>query len=187
MCGHAAPSFQRVRNVSVPARSRTWSTTFAESRASTTLQGQSVPHRGIEPRPTASKAVMRPPHPQGIKAVSRPGIEPGPGPSESPMRSATPSGQTRADDWFRSNMIRFTGPAPFCISHVGISTSVKIRTPCGSFGGCLLSQERHSCAELMVEGLGLRVRERPRHPFRLPTVDHQLSTTRPTQSSSRPR
>ena len=26
-----------------------------------------------------------------------------------------------------------------------ISTSVRIRTPCGSFGGCLLSQERHSC------------------------------------------
>ena len=47
--------------------SRTLSTTFAESRASTTLQGPTLPRRGIEPRPTASKAVMRPPHPQGIK------------------------------------------------------------------------------------------------------------------------
>ncbi len=91
----------------VPARSRTWSATFAESRASTTLQGpsdfrfvifdcqlQSFPrglpfanhkspitnrkshcpteesnlagHRSAGCRLAASKAVMRPPHPQGI-------------------------------------------------------------------------------------------------------------------------
>lgn len=62
----ATPCDISVIKISVPARSRTWSTTFAESRASTTLQGPTVPHRGIEPRPTASKAVMRPPHPQGI-------------------------------------------------------------------------------------------------------------------------
>jgi len=55
----------------VPARSRTWSTTFAESRASVTPQGHQIPHRGIEPRPTASKAAMRPPHPQGISSGER--------------------------------------------------------------------------------------------------------------------
>lgn len=31
------------------------------------------------------------------------------------------------------------------------STSVRIRTPCGSFGGCVLSQERRSCADLRRE------------------------------------
>ena len=39
------------------------------------------------------------------------------------MRSATPSGfkSSRADDWIRTSMNRFTRPAPFCSSHVGIA------------------------------------------------------------------
>ena len=59
-----------VTRTNVPTRNRTWSTTFARSRASFTLRGQftavRIPHRGVEPRPTASKAVMRPSHSRGV-------------------------------------------------------------------------------------------------------------------------
>ena len=80
---------------SVLAGSRTWSTTFAESRASTTLQGQ------CEKYPTEESNLARLLRRQScvlhtrrasIK-ISRPGIEPGPGPSEGPVLSATPSRQ----------------------------------------------------------------------------------------------
>ena len=61
-----------------------------------------------------------PAHSQGdsLRVISRLGIEPGPGPSEGPMRSATPSGQnspSRADDWIRTSIDRFTRPAPFYV------------------------------------------------------------------------
>src|SRR5262249_20426838 len=43
-------------------------------------QGGRVPCPGVEPGPTASKAAVRPAHPQGI--MPSPGVEPGPRPSE---------------------------------------------------------------------------------------------------------
>jgi hypothetical protein len=69
------------------------------------------------------------------------------------MQSTTPSGRlaiTRADDWIRTSMSSrktSTGEMDAFLSRAtsAISTSVRIRTPCGSFGGCLLSQEHHSC------------------------------------------
>ena len=53
--------------VSVLARNRTWSTTFAKSRAiqHTPRTNCAVPRRGVEPRLTVSKTVVRPPHSQG--------------------------------------------------------------------------------------------------------------------------
>ncbi len=78
-----------------------------------------IPHRGIEPRPTALKAVMRPPHSQGMQSISRPGIEPGPGPSESPMQSATPSGQSGPTTGFAPACFRLQGGRLSQSSHVG--------------------------------------------------------------------
>ena len=76
-------------------------------------------------------------------AISRPGVEPGPGPSEGPMRSATPSGSnsSRADDWIRTSINRFTRQAPFSVEPRRQSTSARSRTPSGGFGDRLLSQE----------------------------------------------
>jgi hypothetical protein len=99
-----------------------------------------IPRRGIEPRPTASKTVMRPPHSQGIKSVSRPGIEPGPGPSESPMQSATPSGQSRRLDSHQYGSA-YRADAFLSRATSAISTSVRIRTPSSGFGNHPLSQE----------------------------------------------
>ena len=86
--------------------------------------------------------------------ASRPGLEPGPGPSEGPMRSATPSGQ-------RSNV----SPSPLWGEDRGegrnssfpLSTSARIRTLCGSFGGCSLSQEHTRVKQVG----GTKPRQRP--------------------------
>ncbi len=90
--------------LSALARNRTWSTSFAGSRAkSGTLRGQAVPRRGVEPRLTVPKTAVLPSHSQGTWAanaidrtkpesppqptkISRPGVEPGPRPSESRMQ-----------------------------------------------------------------------------------------------------
>ncbi len=95
---------------SSPSRSRTWSNSIAGCRAIPHTHGLSmrhafnsaaalssiseVPHRGVEPRPTASKTVMLPSHSQGNSLL-------------------------RADDWIRTSIIRFTKPALFSVSHVG--------------------------------------------------------------------
>ena len=61
--------------------------------------------------------------------------------SESPRAIRYTIGhQTRADDWIRTSINRFTKPAPFC-SATSASTSARSRTPSASFGGWLLSQE----------------------------------------------
>ncbi len=116
-----------------------------------------LPHRGIEPRPTASKAVMRPPHPQGKQAISRPGTEPGPGPSESPMQSATSKDvrrpivrkkdirgslclQSRRLD-SHQHASAYKTDAFLSRATSAVSTSVRIRTPSSGFGGHPLSQE----------------------------------------------
>ena len=81
---------------------------------------QSVPRRGLEPRPTASKAVVHPSHPQGMPFNIPTWIR---------TRAWTFGGSnairytigtdSRADDWIRTSMIRFTRPALFSVSHVG--------------------------------------------------------------------
>ena len=123
---------------SVLARSRTWSATFAGSRANPPHSEDdrySAPRRGIEPRPAVSTTAMLSGTPAG--QVSRPGIGPGPGPSEGSMRSTTPSrrssptrsrtwtralgksrairytiGTSRAGDWNCTSICRFTKPVP---------------------------------------------------------------------------
>ena len=56
----------------------------------------------------------------------------------------------RADDWIRTSMNLFTRQTAFSVeprrhyAAIAASTSVRIRTPYVSFGGCLLSQE-HTC------------------------------------------
>ncbi len=66
--GRLAPASFTSQIEYAPARSRTWSSTFAESRASATLRGlfHRAPHRGIGPRLAASKAAVLPAHSQGM-------------------------------------------------------------------------------------------------------------------------
>ncbi len=75
---------------SVPARNRTWSSTFAGSRAnpphSKDVIVNRLPHRGVAPRPAVSRAA--------ILFITPAGLE--------------------ADGRIRTRMIRFTRPAPFC-------------------------------------------------------------------------
>ena len=91
----ALPSGSSATSFSVLARSRTWSSTFARSRAIRNTPRTcfiSAPCRGIEPRPAVSRTAMRSGTPAGLAfQVSRPGLEPGSGPSEGPMRSLAPS------------------------------------------------------------------------------------------------
>jgi hypothetical protein len=110
---------------SVLARNRTWSTTFAGSRAilhtpRTGFFSQSL-SVSAPPRSRTSSDSFEGCHASITPAgpVSRPGFEPGPGPSEGPMRSVTPSGllkqRTRADDWIRASMSPFTRRVPFSV------------------------------------------------------------------------
>ncbi len=75
------------------------------------------PRRGIEPRPTVSNTAVHPAHSQGIfvKKASRPGVEPGPELSESQCIPLHHRDITRADDWIRTSINRFTKPALFSI------------------------------------------------------------------------
>ena len=91
----AVPSGSSAKLSSVFARSRTWSSTFAGSRANPPHYEDdccSVPRRGIEPRLAVPKTALLSGTPAGLAlSVSRPGVEPGSGPSEGPMRSLAPS------------------------------------------------------------------------------------------------
>ena len=109
---------------------------------------RSAPCRGIEPRLAVSKTAVLVRHTRKAIsiAVSRPGIEPGPatfgGCRCDPLHHRDI--HARADDWIRTSINRFTRPAPFSVEprrHISISTSARSRTPSGSFGGWLLSQE----------------------------------------------
>ena len=46
------------------------------------------------------------------------------------MRSATPSGQTRADDWICTSIMRFTGPPPSSIEPRRQQAGVQGFEPC---------------------------------------------------------
>ncbi len=91
----ALPSGSSATSFSVLARSRTWSSTFAGSRAIRNTPRtciSSAPRRGIEPRPAVSRTAMLFRHTRrAFIPMSRPGLEPGSGPSEGPMRSIAPS------------------------------------------------------------------------------------------------
>lgn len=84
------------RNQNVLARSRTWSSTFAGSRANPSHPEDACFLSSTLPRNRTSSGsfedchAIRHTHRANCQ-VSRPGLEPGPGPSEGPMRSATPS------------------------------------------------------------------------------------------------
>ena len=106
----------------------------------------SLPHRGIEPRPTASKTVMHPPHSQGIYFS----VCPDPDSNQdlnlrtvqcNPLHHLDVLFLKRADDWIRTSMIPLTRRTPFSVeprrqfAAIAASTSVRIRTPCVSFGG----------------------------------------------------
>lgn len=148
-----------VMSSSAPARSRTWSSTFAESRASATLRGHRFANcnrvfrnhaRGSErtsapPRNRTSSCSFEGCRASGtlagqITQISRPGLEPGHrrdarwswtfggsnairytiGNQGRPLddeASGTAAAivQIQADDWIRTSMIRFTGPAPFSV------------------------------------------------------------------------
>ena len=113
----------------VLARSRTWSSTFAESCAtSVTLRGRSeqehcrIPRPGIEPGLAASKTAVRPPHSRGSEdRVPSPGVEPGPRPSEGRVRPSHSKGDepSRRPDSNRHEPAYKAGAFPF--RHVGIS------------------------------------------------------------------
>ena len=114
--------------------------------ASATLRGREkqaccrVPHPGIEPGPTASKAAVRPPHSRGndqspcqesnlvFDCRGARAVRHTPGRS----RSRRP-GSNRHEPAYKA------GASPF--SHVGGSRGARIRTLCAGFGGPLLSQE----------------------------------------------
>lgn len=91
---------------SVLARSRTWSSTFAGSRARIRHTPRTHSLFTLRQCPAEESNLVRQFRglpcssvtPAGLlDRVSRPGIEPGPGPSEGPMRSATPSGRTHKE------------------------------------------------------------------------------------------
>jgi hypothetical protein len=77
------------------ARNRTWSSTFAGSRANPAHPEDnvyvSVPRRGVEPRLADSKSAVLVRHTRKAQ-VARPGIEPGPRASEALVRSGTLTG-----------------------------------------------------------------------------------------------
>ncbi len=128
--GCRAVWLQRRVVFSVLAKNRTWSSTFAGSRAnpahsedkSSSVQ---LPCRGIEPRLAVSKTAVLVRHTR--KAFSSFANKP------------------RADDWIRTSIDRFTKPVPFSVEprrhHYPTSTSARSRTPSASFGGWLLSRE----------------------------------------------
>ena len=168
-----SPSF------SVLARSRTWSSTFAGSRANPPHSedvSYSAPRRGIEPGHRAqhgravSRTAMRSGTPAGLsfkrldqesdldldlrrvlcdplhhRDVQYPDPESN---LDQGLRSALcdplhhrDNHQTRADDWIRTSIMRFTKPPPRCSATSAISRSARSRTPLGGFGGRFLSQE----------------------------------------------
>src|SRR5262249_49178202 len=66
----------------------------------------------------------------------------------------SPDSWQRADDWIRTSMVRITGAAPFCIEpRRRFSRSARIRTLCGNFGDCLLSQEHAPDNQGSLEGV----------------------------------
>lgn len=119
----------------------------------------SAPHRGIEPRPTASKAVMRPPHPQGMNQY--PDLELNQGLDLrrvqcNPLQARMSTGRIGRMKDIRGSLqgrrldshqhaSAYKADAFLDRATSAVSTSVRIRTPSSSFGGCVLSQERHSC------------------------------------------
>ena len=148
---------------SVLARIRTWSSTFAESRAihhtprTLAMSQLSVPRRGFEPRPAASKAAMRSSTPAGrlsreLKEIKHPTVSSRShvstrirtrtwtfGGSECVPLHHRDSSHThiktnRADGWVRTSIILFTRQAPFSVeprrhSPNQHSTSARSRTP----------------------------------------------------------
>ncbi len=146
--------------VSVLAGSRTWSSTFAGSRANPP-HSEDVSSFSALPRNRTSSGSFedchaRPAHPQGLRCQCLD--------QESdldldlrrvlcdPLHHRDV--QTRADDWICTSIERFTGPLPFC-SATSASTSARSRTPCGRVGACLLSQEHTRVSPPAREDRGL--------------------------------
>ena len=98
--GHLAPA-----SFSVPARNRTWSTSFAGSRANPAHSKDiklSTPPRNRTPSDRFEVCHAIHHNRRAYRSVSRPGVEPGPGPSEGPMLSATPPGHQGVATWNRT-------------------------------------------------------------------------------------
>ena len=147
-CGHHVSPAARLQNVL--AGSRTWSSTFAGSRARFRHTPRTFPTQRpaeeLNPVLQFRRLPCCPTHPQGDQ-VSRPGIEPGPGASEAPMRSATPSGhgsRSRRLDLHQHRAVYRT--AAFLFGHVGTSSSAGSRTPRGGFGDRLLARKHTAMA-----------------------------------------
>ena len=106
----AVPSGSSAKSSSVLARSRTWSSTFAGSRAnpphSENMFLSSAPPRNRTSSGSFDDCHARPAHPQGFVQVSRPGLEPGSGPSEGPMRSLAPSRRFQQHPDLESNQVQ---------------------------------------------------------------------------------
>jgi hypothetical protein len=124
------PSTLDSRLLSVLARSRTWSSTFAGSRAiphTPRTDCLSVPRRGVEPRPAASKAAVPSITPAGpvyvyVGRIANPSYE-----RQCPDLDSNQDldlrrvgcaplhhRDERADGWTCTSIVRFTRAAPFC-------------------------------------------------------------------------
>ena len=108
-------------DVSTSARNRTWSSTFAGSRASPAHPKDSVvqqPAEESDPVLQNRSLPCGPAHSQAIASVARPGIEPGPAASEAAVLSGTPTGhsvvstptwsRTRTKTFAASRAVRYT-------------------------------------------------------------------------------
>jgi hypothetical protein len=179
----AVPSGSSVNCSSVLARNRTWSTSFAGSCANPAHSKDMLLLEYLAEELNPVLRFRRPPccpsHSQGIQ-VARPGIEPGPTASEADMLSGTPTGhiasiptwnRTRTKTLGESCAIRYTigtksrrldlhqhrpvykTGAFLRRATSASSTSARSRTPCGSFGGCLLSREHTRVAVSTIRTL----------------------------------
>ena len=136
---------------SVLARNRTWSTSFAGSRANPAHSEDNCLVSSAPPRSRTSSCSFEDCH----ASITLAGHQ-----SKYPDLDSNQDHElrrlgcdplhhrdkfhTRADDWIRTSMNRFTRPAPFSFEpRRQSSTSARSRTPFSGFGGRLLSQEHN--------------------------------------------
>ena len=111
--------FGKKTEVSVLARNRTWSSTFAESRAirhtPRTFEFFKAAHRGIEPRLAESKSAVRS-STLTSQNCQYPDLESNQDPNLRRVRCVPLHHRdTRADDWICTSMSRFTKAVPFYV------------------------------------------------------------------------
>ena len=106
-------------SISVLARNRTWTSTFAGLHAHPAHPEDGnllAARRGVEPRLAVSRTAVRSGTLAGcVNQYPDLDLNQGLNLRRVQCRSATPSGHVRADDWIRTSICRFTKPVPYLV------------------------------------------------------------------------